>query len=72
MLPQNYQGVVLLRVLITAEGKATNISVVKGLGLGLDEKGIEAVRAWRFRPSIGPNGRPVAAWNTVEISFRLH
>lgn len=67
-----YQGVVLLRVLITAEGKATNISVVKGLGLGLDEKAIEAVRAWRFRASIGPNGRPVAAWNTVEISFRLH
>jgi protein TonB len=65
-------GTVLLRVLITPEGKATNISVMKGPGLGLDEKAIEAVRAWRFRPSLGPNGRPVAAWNTVEITFRLH
>jgi TonB family protein len=67
-----YMGTVLLRVLITPEGKATNISVMKGPGLGLDEKAIEAVRAWRFRPSLGPNGRPVAAWNTVEITFRLH
>ena len=67
-----YQGTVLLRVLITAEGKAANIAVSKGVGLGLDEKAIERVRTWRFKPSIGPNGKPVAAWNTVEVVFRLH
>jgi len=67
-----FQGTVLLRVLITGEGKATNISIIKGLGLGLDEKAIEAVRAWRFRPSVGPNGKPVAAWNTIEVQYRLH
>lgn len=67
-----YSGIVVLRVLISAEGKATNISVVKGLGLGMDEKAIEAVRTWRLRPSIGPNGKPVAAWNTIEVAFRLH
>jgi TonB family protein len=67
-----YQGIVLLRVLITPEGRASNITVVKGPGLGLDEKAIEAVRTWRFRPSIGANGKPVAAWNTVEVSYRLH
>lgn len=67
-----YQGVVMLRVLITADGRASNITVTKGLGLGLDEKAIEKVRTWRFRPSIGPNGKPVAAWNTVEVVYRLH
>ncbi len=67
-----YQGTVLLRFLVTAEGKVTNISVIKGLGLGMDEKAIEAVRTWRLRPSVGPNGKPVAAWNTAEVAFRLH
>ncbi len=67
-----YQGAVLLRVLVTADGRATNITVVKGVGLGLDDKAVEKVRIWRFRPSVGPNGKPVAAWNTVEVVFRLH
>ena len=54
---------------ITAEGKATDIHVVKGLGLGLDEKAIEAVRTWRFRPAMR-NGDPVALQTVVMIPFR--
>ena len=44
-----------LVVTITADGKATDIKVAKGVGLGLDEKAIEAVRSWRFRPAAGPD-----------------
>lgn len=65
------QGVVLLRVIITPDGRATNIQVVKGLGLGLDEEAIRAVKEWRFKPSLGPDGRPIPAWNTIEVNFRL-
>jgi TonB family protein len=65
-----YQGVVTLRIVVTADGTATNISVVKGLGLGLDERAVEAVKGWRFRPARGPNGQPVATWVVIEVSFR--
>jgi TonB family protein len=67
-----YQGTVTLVAIITAEGKATDIQVLKGLGLGLDEKAIEAVRTWRFRPAAGPNGRPSPVRQTIEVTFHLY
>ncbi len=67
-----YQGTVLLVAIITPDGKATEIKVVKGLGLGLDEKAIEAVRTWRFRPAAGPNGRPAPVRQTIEVTFHLY
>jgi len=67
-----YQGVVLLRFIVTADGRATNISVVKGLGLGLDERAIESVKNSRFTPARGPNGQPVAVWITYEVNFRQY
>jgi TonB family protein len=66
-----YQGVVLLRVVVTPDGRATNIQVVMGLGVGLDEKAVEAVRSWKFRPAIGPNGKPSAVTTLIEVTFRL-
>ncbi len=66
-----YQGTVLLEAIITPEGRATNIRVIKGVGLGLDEKAIEAVRGWIFKPALGPNGRPVAVRVPIEVTFRL-
>jgi protein TonB len=66
-----YQGVVLLRIVVTVDGRATNIQVVKGLGMGLDDKAIEAVRGWRFRPATGPDGRASAVTTLIEVTFRL-
>jgi protein TonB len=66
-----YQGTVVLNVIITADGRATDIHVAKGPGLGLEEKAIEMVRTWRFRPALGPNGRPVAVSIPIEVTFRL-
>jgi len=65
-----FQGIVVLQVIIQPDGHATNIQVVKGAGLGLDEKAIEAVRTWRFKPAIGPNGTPVATITPIEVNFR--
>jgi protein TonB len=66
-----FQGIVVLQVVIQPDGHATNIQVVKGAGLGLDEKAIEAVRTWRFKPAIGPSGTPVATITPIEVNFRL-
>jgi protein TonB len=67
-----YQGTVVLQVTITTDGKAINISVVKGPGLGLEEKAIEAVKGWKFKPAVGPSGKPVATIVPIEVTFRLY
>ena len=54
-----YQGEVLLSLVVMPTGKASNIEVVKSPGLGLDQKAIEAVRNWQFKPANGPDGKPV-------------
>ena len=66
-----YQGTVVLQVIITADGRATNIEVVKGPGLGLEDKAVEAARTWRFKAAVGPSGRPVATITLIEVNFRL-
>ena len=65
-----YQGVVLLYVEVDPSGKAVNIRVLHSLGLGLDEKAMEAVRKWRFRPGV-KDGRPVTVQAQIEVNFRL-
>jgi protein TonB len=67
-----YQGTVVLQVTITTDGRAVNISVVKGPGLGLEEKAIEAVKGWKFKPAVGPGGKPVATIVPIEVTFRLY
>jgi TonB family protein len=63
------QGSVLLQVVIDENGVPQNIFVVRALGLGLDQKAIEAVQQWRFKPSF-LNGRPVSVSATIEVNFR--
>lgn len=65
-----YQGVVVLAIEVGPDGRPRNLRVLETLGLGLDEKAIEAVSQWRFRPGY-QNGRPVVTSATVEVRFRL-
>jgi len=65
-----YQGTVLLYVEVDSSGRATNIKVQRSLGLGLDEKAIEAVRQWKFKPGY-KDGKPVTVAATIEVNFRL-
>ena len=65
-----WQGSVVLQVDISESGEATNVQVVRTLGLGLDEKAIEAVQQWRFRPAT-KDGKPVAVQVQVGVEFRL-
>jgi len=65
-----YSGTVVLRVGIDADGRLVDIRVVKSLGMGLDEKAVQAVQKWRFRPGM-KGGEPVATQAEVELNFRL-
>jgi TonB family protein len=64
------QATVLVSVVIGSDGLAHNIQVVRHAGMGLDEKAIEGVRKWRFKPGTR-DGRPVSVLATIEVNFRL-
>ena len=65
-----YQGTVLLSVEIDPTGTPTNIKVLRGPGLGLDEKAVEAVQTWKFKPGL-KDGNPVRVIANIEVNFRL-
>jgi TonB family protein len=65
-----YSGTVVLSVEVDASGRVADTKVIRSLGLGLDEKAMEAVRQWRFRPGM-KDGMPVTVVSEVEVNFRL-
>jgi TonB family protein len=65
-----YQGTAVISVDIGTDGIAHNMRVVRGLGLGLDEKALQAVSQWHFNPG-AKDGQPVTVTATIEINFRL-
>jgi TonB family protein len=65
-----WQGAVLLQLVVDENGIPLDIKVVRSLGLGLDQKAIEAVQQWRFKPGL-KDGKPVPVVATIEVNFRL-
>ena len=65
-----YQGTVLLYIQVDASGKAINMRVLHSLGLGLDEKAMEAVKKWKFKPGT-KDGKAVTVEAQIEVNFRL-
>jgi len=65
------QGIVLLLLVVGKDGHTYDIRVRQSLGMGLDEKAIEAVNRWRFRPATF-NGQPVATQIAVQVDFHLY
>lgn len=63
-------GVVLVAIEVGPDGRPSNIRVTRSFGLGLDEKAMEAVRKWRFRPGT-KDGKPVAVSAQIEVAFHL-
>jgi len=66
-----YQGVVVLWMIVGVDGHPRDIRVSRTLGMGLDEKAIDAVRKWKFEPAL-KDGHPVAVQVNVEVTFRLY
>ena len=65
-----YSGTVLLSVIVDSEGHARDIRVLKSLGMGLDEKAVEAVQKWKFKPGM-KGGTAVNVRAQIEVNFRL-
>lgn len=66
------QGIVELTAIVTADGRVTDPHVSKGLGFGLDENAMAAVRTWRCTPARGPDGKPAAVRVVIEQQFQLY
>jgi TonB family protein len=65
-----YSGVVRLSAIIGADGHTHDIHIVHALGLGLDQKAVDAVSQWTFAPGV-KDGQNVDVRATIEVSFRL-
>jgi TonB family protein len=66
-----YQGICMISIIVDAQGNPHNLRVTRSLGMGLDEKALEAVSRYRFKPAL-KQGRPVAVRMTVAVNFRLY
>jgi TonB family protein len=64
------EGEVLIEVMFGADGHLQVQRVVRGLGHGLDESGIEAANKIRFKPAMR-NGSPVDSTAVVHVLFQL-
>jgi len=67
-----YQGVCLISLIVDAQGNPQNPRVIRTLGMGLDEKALEAVRKYKFKPAMKDGRIPVPVMITVEVNFRLY
>ena len=65
-----FSGVVILSIEVDTTGHARGFRVLQSPGLGLDQKAIDAVSQWRFRPG-SQDGKPVVTGATIQVSFRL-
>src|SRR5580698_1989207 len=64
------EGTVVLAVDVGADGKANDVTVRRGLGMGLDEEAVKAVKKWRFLPA-KKGIKPLEFTTTVEVTFRI-
>jgi TonB family protein len=68
---EKINGVVLVAMTVTAEGRVRDVKVIKGLDPALDKQAIAAIRTWKFEPAT-KDGKPVAVHLKTEVDFRLY
>ena len=64
-----FSGNVILALVVDANGNPKNVHVLRGMGTGLDEKAVQAVQHYRFKPAT-KNGKPVAVYLNVAVNFQ--
>jgi len=67
----NFQGSVSIKLIVDSQGNPQNVQLVRHLGMGLDEKAVEAVRQYKFKPAMY-QGHPVSVQIVIEMRFHLH
>lgn len=68
---ENFQGTVEIQLIIDSQGNPQNVHVIRHLGEGLDEKAVQAVQQYRFKPAMF-QGHPVAVQMIISVDFHLH
>jgi len=66
-----YQGVCVVGLIVDAQGNPQRVRIVRPLGMGLDEKALEAVRQYKFKPAVY-QGHPVPVEIDIEVNFRIY
>jgi protein TonB len=66
-----YQGVCVVSLIVDAQGNPQRVQVVRHLGMGLDEKAVEAVKQYRFKAAT-LQGKPVPVEVNIEVNFRIY
>jgi TonB family protein len=69
---RKFNGTVALEATVDENGKVKDIRVTKGLPFGLTEEAIKAVQEWRFKPATGPDGKPAAVRQKIQVTFHLY
>ena len=64
------QGVVIVQAIVNKTGDVTNVKVLKGLPMGLEEEAVKAIKRWKFEPAT-LNGKPVDVYYNLTVNFRL-
>ena len=67
---EKFGGIVLVNLIVDANGMPRNVHVLRGVGMGLDEKAVEAVKQYKFLPAM-EGGKPVAVELNVEVNFQI-
>lgn len=67
----NYQGNVSIRLIVDSQGNPQDVRLASHLGMGLEEKAIEAVRQYKFKPAMY-QGHPVSVQIVIDVDFHLH
>ncbi len=65
-----FMGIVLVNLIVDQNGNPVNVHVLRGVGMGLDEKAVEAVKQYKFKPA-REGGKPVAVELNVEVNFQI-
>jgi periplasmic protein TonB len=63
-------GDVLVDLWVDEKGNPSHVRVVRGIGMGLDEKAVAAVKLYKFRPAM-ENGKPVTVEMNVDVTFNI-
>lgn len=66
-----YEGTCVMTLVVGTDGIPRDLKIARPLGLGLDDKALEAVRQWRFSPAT-KDGEPVAVLINAEVNFHLY
>jgi TonB family protein len=68
---EEFQGIVVVNVVVGTDGKIHRFRLVRPLGMGLDEIALSTVQTWRFEPSTH-KGQPVAVEMNIEVAFNFY